>query len=54
MIYCFNTKSLTEKFEVVNQFMYWEQARNYCQERSGDLIQHDPRILTRRGRKLVA
>ena len=34
--------------------MYWDQARSYCQERGGDLIQKDPRILTLRGRTLVA
>ena len=33
--------------------MNWDQARNYCQKREGDLLQKDPRILTRSGRKLV-
>merc|ERR1719354_835202 len=39
-----------EKFEVVQQTMRWQAARSYCQEKGGDLIQKDIRLLTRSGR----
>jgi len=41
------------RFEVVKQEMKWEAARSYCQKKSGDLVQHDPRLLTRSGRKQI-
>jgi len=43
-------ETLKYRFEAVAQGMKWEAARKYCQDRNGDLIQKDPRLLTKSGR----
>ena len=51
MCYFNDNKFPTVKFEVVNdKKMHWDQARNYCQEKGGDLIQKDKRLYTKPGR----
>jgi len=47
------TTSALGKLEVVEQDMFWAEARQFCISKHGDLIQKDPRILTLEGRKQI-
>ena len=49
------TKSLyfLTEYEVVKQPLKWQAARKYCQERGGDLIQHNTMLYNLQGRKLI-
>jgi len=44
------TTSVLGRLEVVEQYMTWTEARQYCMNKQGDLIQKDPRLLTTEGR----
>jgi len=48
------TTSALGKLEVVEQDMFWAEARQFCISKHGDLIQKDPRILTKEGRNKLS
>merc|ERR1719376_1318473 len=48
------TTSALGKFEIVEHEMSWTRARQFCISKHGDLIQKDPRILTKEGRNKLS
>jgi len=42
------------RYEVVGKSLYWQEARSYCQERGGDLIQFNPKVYSLKGRYALA
>jgi len=48
-----STQTISE-LEVVEQALYWQEARSYCQQKGGDLIQFNPKLYTYEGRTELA